>query len=399
MTFALPLALLGLLPWAAVAAYVWARRESTVGVPFVRLWRDRPTPPAGRRSPRRPPWPVVLLLLAAALAVLAASGPSVAGRGRPGDAGAGPAIERLAVRLAASGAGETTAGAALVRVRSPGRATRLVVTTAGRSIVRPLAPGETAAVSLDLPAVGPTVAATLADADGRPLGGRLVVDRPTGYPRVDVVGRPPEVVERVIESYRRVRSAEAGGENVVTVAAAVAFGDATSDAVLVAVVTDRPRGDAGDVGDWRVVDHPLTRAATFPGRSAGGRASAPAPTLPPGDGWRPLVEGGGRVVLAVRSPGGGGRQVWVGLTAAEWRAWGLTPGVVAFVAAAIDWAGGVDPATVGVSVAVAPEQPPATAGRPVALAPVLLLAATLAAAVGVAAGGCTRRLDTAPADV
>ena len=70
--------LIGLIPWAALAAWAWrrGRAETTAAVPNVRLWATI-AEAAESRTTRRPPWATILLLLAALLAVLAAAGPTV----------------------------------------------------------------------------------------------------------------------------------------------------------------------------------------------------------------------------------------------------------------------------------------------------------------------------------
>ena len=78
MTLLYPLALLGLIPWAAVAGYVWVRRRATRPTPFLPLWDTAAAPPAGR-SVRTPPWPILALLAATLLALLAATGPALPG--------------------------------------------------------------------------------------------------------------------------------------------------------------------------------------------------------------------------------------------------------------------------------------------------------------------------------
>ena len=78
MTLLAPLALLALLPWAAVA---WRMLRATPGraaVPFLQLWPTRTRPAAVAARRRRPPPAFVLLALAAALlALLAAARPVV----------------------------------------------------------------------------------------------------------------------------------------------------------------------------------------------------------------------------------------------------------------------------------------------------------------------------------
>ena len=70
--------LLGLIPWAALAAWAWrrGRARTTAAVPNVRLWPGN-AEAAESRTTRPPPLATVLLLLAALLAVLAAAGPTV----------------------------------------------------------------------------------------------------------------------------------------------------------------------------------------------------------------------------------------------------------------------------------------------------------------------------------
>ncbi len=76
--------LLGLLPWAAVAAYLWAASGRPRGVPFLSLWRTNGG--AGRRAAvgrHRPPAGVVVAVAAMLAAVLAGGRPGVRGqRGR-----------------------------------------------------------------------------------------------------------------------------------------------------------------------------------------------------------------------------------------------------------------------------------------------------------------------------
>jgi hypothetical protein len=77
MYFAAPLWLLGLIPWAGVAAWMLRGRGDVVGVPFVELWRG-PVGAVNRQRRTRPPSLAILLaLIAIALAIVAAGGPHV----------------------------------------------------------------------------------------------------------------------------------------------------------------------------------------------------------------------------------------------------------------------------------------------------------------------------------
>lgn len=85
MSFAAPLFLLTLFPWAALSLWLlWGRRRR-VRVPFVALWK---IPQRLERPPRALEWPpayVVLILGAVLLAILAAARPSLGRRAEKGE--------------------------------------------------------------------------------------------------------------------------------------------------------------------------------------------------------------------------------------------------------------------------------------------------------------------------
>lgn len=84
MTFAAPLWLIGLVPWAAVMLYLLTGRWREHRVPFVSLWTGPVTGPRPTRKLTAPPRAVAAALAAMLLALLAAAGPQLelAGRGR-----------------------------------------------------------------------------------------------------------------------------------------------------------------------------------------------------------------------------------------------------------------------------------------------------------------------------
>lgn len=85
MSFLSPLWLVALLPWAALVLWLLLGLRLRVDVPFVGLWPREQLPPSQRRHLRRPPLAVAALLIAALLAVLAASRPLIHwGIGRSG---------------------------------------------------------------------------------------------------------------------------------------------------------------------------------------------------------------------------------------------------------------------------------------------------------------------------
>ncbi len=82
MTFAAGIWLIGLVPWAALSAWLLWGRPPRLRVPFLDLWRG---PVAVRRQSRRalerPPVAIAALLLAMLLAILAAAGPRLSSSG------------------------------------------------------------------------------------------------------------------------------------------------------------------------------------------------------------------------------------------------------------------------------------------------------------------------------
>ncbi len=77
MDFVWPAALWGFLPWLALGAWLLRGRRAKVRVAFLTLWRQATPPLPGRRRLRSPPWPVLLLWLAAGAALLALAQPRV----------------------------------------------------------------------------------------------------------------------------------------------------------------------------------------------------------------------------------------------------------------------------------------------------------------------------------
>src|SRR5918992_2457512 len=78
MSFAYPIWLVGLLPWAAVTLYLLGGRRKRINAPFLDLWQ---IPVQGRRPRRRlaaPPVALAMAILAMLLGILAAGDPGVA---------------------------------------------------------------------------------------------------------------------------------------------------------------------------------------------------------------------------------------------------------------------------------------------------------------------------------
>src|SRR6187397_1804737 len=81
MVWTSPIWLLGLLPWAAATLLLHVARRPRRNIPFLSLWKVEMPREAHRRRFALPPIAILLGLLAALLAILAAAGPGLRGRG------------------------------------------------------------------------------------------------------------------------------------------------------------------------------------------------------------------------------------------------------------------------------------------------------------------------------
>src|SRR3954466_6377088 len=81
MSFAAPIWLLALVPWAGVVLYLlWGRRRR-VDVPFLELWPAQGEGVKVRRRAAPPPIALALAILATLLALLASARPALRSRG------------------------------------------------------------------------------------------------------------------------------------------------------------------------------------------------------------------------------------------------------------------------------------------------------------------------------
>lgn len=94
MWFVAPIWLLGLVPWAVLAAWLFLSRRRRVHVPFVRLWRGPAMPARARRGFELPPVPVLLALLALFAAVFAMARPAVEHGGGASEPGVTLVVDR-----------------------------------------------------------------------------------------------------------------------------------------------------------------------------------------------------------------------------------------------------------------------------------------------------------------
>jgi len=116
MTFASPLSLALLAPWAALALWLlWARHRAT-SVPFIDLWRGAVKLPRASRQFSPPPTSLIAMLSAVFLAILAAAGPSIRRANAP------PPVTLVLDRgITMSAAGRISEVLALVKDLNPAR--------------------------------------------------------------------------------------------------------------------------------------------------------------------------------------------------------------------------------------------------------------------------------------
>ena len=363
MSFASPLALLLLVPYAAVAVLVWRRRRTgrATGVPFLALW-DR-SAATSRPEVERPPWPVWLTLLATLLMLLAAAEPLWDWGVRrqvklelvqAPDADVADALATLAdeadvkLTVAQTSTVDSSRVASVAFARQRDGATVVVAGAADRvregDRLRRLPPVPRAAVgigglsrssdgriavelwrtaeadaSLDLTVAGRVVAVDF----GKSLTALMLVDGPSGpaddvirvtigaaaarlvrvnpWPDIDVRTDLSPAEERMIRAIR--------GERVPTAASE-----------LLAVVGPDDAETAGRAIVLPTLDDAAAAVALRPAVALPPidwdrfRPFRVARMGPPGDDWRPVLVAGERPVVAVREGPGGARQAWVGLS-------------------------------------------------------------------------------------
>jgi len=77
MTFAAPIWLWGLIPWAGVVVWMFTGQRPRADVPFLELWRGPVHGPRAKRTFDLPPLAIVLALLAILFGIIAAAAPAI----------------------------------------------------------------------------------------------------------------------------------------------------------------------------------------------------------------------------------------------------------------------------------------------------------------------------------
>lgn len=340
MSFAAPLALLLLLPWAATAALVWRRRRGGTPrpVPFVSLWVD--SRPRVAAAVGRPPWPVVASLIALLLVCLAAAGPSPAVWERAsvevvrtddtetpplGDARVVATVVVEQHRLWQTAAERARAGAAVVVVADaepPGELPnvfRVAPANAMKYGISRLARDADGQIAIEVWRSPGGPEALSIEVDGVPVGGVTFVgaaERAVGEFDVPVASTGAAVEVAAGEATARLK--QVGGWPVLTIS-----GDPSDAMQRMLAALEQARPPAPGSGEAELFCPPLDTVAD---RVEQRPAIAIPPIAwerlgpfqiasadPPGEGWRALVEAAGRPVVAVRETADGRRQAWFGL--------------------------------------------------------------------------------------
>jgi len=320
MTFAFPIWLTALLPWAGVTLYLLLGKRPRAEVPFINLWRGPVAAPRTSPSIQRMPVWIALLLAAAAVAILSAAGPRW--KIRDGTIVAAPTIGVYGIESLTVAHDQV-----MVRVLNEGPATNanLVIERNGTSDQQ----------VLDLPAAGKSrnyffpielntnsVRVTLKEARPDMRGRSVEITRRQSWPTVKALSPLPEEVRRMIDVYTTRRPASSASPSIGIVA-----GDAarleSGPGVVVA--------DAGQMigGAPKVVSHPLTEGINWSSALTDAKLA-----VRPSSGWRPLVTVGDSLVLGVREQPA--RQAWIGF---ESPSLARTPEFVIFWTNAFNWVG------------------------------------------------------------
>lgn len=158
----------------------------------------------------------------------------------------------------------------------------------------------------------------LISGDELPVDNRAILARADSWPRIDQAGLLPQEVQRVIQTYSRLRVPDGTSSRVVvtseqTSEPAVIFADAKS---------------AMNLSTVQIQQHPVTANVSFESLGANQVGS-----IPQGD-WQPIASAGDRVLVAVRSTPS--RQVWIGFTSESFV---RSSDFVILWTNALDWAG------------------------------------------------------------
>lgn len=326
MILASPLWLLALVPWAGAALWLLIGRNPRVAVPFIELWHDSDAPKRRvSRALKRPPAAIACALLAMLLALVAAARPALVHE-TSSIAQIAPKI-RENVRLVRVAVRETPHASVMVRVRNQSdmkRAT-IVVSSASRDVELPARDAERD-YFIDLDRVGDEISVELVVDDQLQTDNHARLVREHSPAKLEARSTISPELARMIEVYSRRRPWNEASNRVAIVDDSGRLSPDQSG-VVVTNGADRLTGQT----PIRVSDHPITAHV----RDWNSIVTDSTVGRPPGDGWRPLVQSGDRVLVAVRDQPV--RQAWVAFSSAVFA---RSTDFVIFWTDVFDWLGG-----------------------------------------------------------
>jgi hypothetical protein len=329
MAFATPIALLLLIPWAAVTLWLMSGRGDNTHVPFLHLWRPVSELSRAKRLVETPPLAVAAALAAAFLAIAAASRPMLA---RRGDIGPPVTIARPSrpvknISITRFSAVESPKPQVMLTVQNDSDISRTTLSVQSgaanlkQEIDLPPA-GQQKNYFVDLPSLAQFAIAAIDVNDDLPADNTAFIARQRSWPKVEIRSAVSPQVQRVVAAYERSRPPQPQSPRIaVTSSGDVALADAP--AAIVAI------GPAENVrGTLNVSPHPIIAGVNWQS------LKLQITGAPPGGGWTPVLSAGAKPLIATRtSPQ---KQVWVGIDAPEFA---RTPEYVVLWTNIFDWLG------------------------------------------------------------
>lgn len=350
MLLSTPVWLLLLLPWGALALWLFRGRLATQPVPFLRLWLNPNSPDAAPRSNWHiPPLSILSLLAAIFLAIFAAATPLLRPSAAPSSITAAPPdlqIQSIALRNV-----PTTQAMIGILNQSELQAATLKIDAPAIEISQPVTlptRNQSKDYFLDLPHAAAEIAVELV-APGIDRRGRA--GAPENWPLIQPRGALPSELLHMIAVYARLRPPADNAPRITILAAAESIPPTEPAAILSPATTVLPAHL-----NLLVRDSPITRGIDWPHVLAG--ASAAPPPVPA---WQPLLTANGAPLLASRSDPI--RQVWVGFRSANFS---HHSDFVVFWTAVFNWLARLDDLqpTPGAAAIVSPAASPAS-DRPI----------------------------------
>jgi hypothetical protein len=320
MSFASPLWLLGLLPWAALVLWLLSGRRERTHVPFLDLWRGPTKGPRVRAALHAPPVALLCLMAAMMFAIVGAARPVV--MRAPRTAEIKPTTQPTQnAWISAVAARAAPRAQVMIRVANDSDLPRAELKVGDRRQPVEFPPrGQEKNYFVDLERADAVIETELLANDDVPADNRATLTRRQAWPLVQASGDLPPEVRRIIDAYAKLRPAGEMSAPVI-----VTSTPRSRPAIVVAQI-----GNPLPAGPVHVEDHPVTAHVDWSKAIANAWVAA----APAGENWRPIVSVGERTLVAVREAPA--RQVWIGFGSETWP---QSSDFVICYTNALDWAG------------------------------------------------------------